>query len=57
METHIHKDENAIERARKKKEGRTEGWEILRKEVRNKRRKQGRKIWKEMSKVFFSFDF
>jgi len=40
METDIHKDENAIERARRKKEWRTEGWEIIRKEVRNRRRKQ-----------------
>jgi hypothetical protein len=55
METDRHtcKDENAIERARKKKEGRTEGWEILRKEVRNKRRKQGRKIGKKCVKFFF----
>jgi hypothetical protein len=30
-----------------------EGCEIRRKEVRNKRRKQGRKIRKEMNKGFF----
>jgi hypothetical protein len=49
METDIRKDENEIERARRKKEGRTEGWEIVRKEVRNERRKQGRKKRKEMN--------
>jgi len=53
METDVHKDENAIERARKKKEGRTEGWEILRKEARNQRIKQERKTRKEINSFFF----